>query len=97
MATPVQRKIERLQDKITDLSSLLEDLEDEISELSSASQEPKLDEKLTADIGDGEWTFTKREAVQAFDLLYQIGLDETRRYNLVTVEQIRLAVERILR
>lgn len=97
MTIEVQRKIERLQDKINSVSNALSDLEYEISELNSGGQDIAIDQEMTADVGDGEWTFTKRQAVQAFDLLYQIGLDETARYSIVQIEEIRLAVERILR
>lgn len=97
MTTTVRRKVERLQDKISELSNALSDLEYEVGELLESKQDISLDEQLTADVSGDEWTFTKREAVIAFDLLDQIGLNPRRRYSLVTVEEIRLAVERILR
>lgn len=94
-AQQIKRSIDRIHDKIEDLSSLIGDLDWDFSELAAAKED--------MDIGDdeplsfGEWNFSKRDAGTAFDMLDEIGLNPRRRYSLIQMQEIRLAVERILR
>lgn len=101
MATVEQRQFERLQDKISGLYTAISRLESEVDELNilaDATDKYAGDNvKLSCDTPGYEYDFTKLEAAKAFDLFEQIGMNPARRYSLIEIEEIRLAVERILR
>jgi hypothetical protein len=94
-------KIDQLSNKVGRLWSVIDSLDNDVSDLKEEVKVYGIGEApsafITVETPDKDIEFNHVEAQQGLGLLLQIGLSPVGKYSLVMIEEIRLAVERVLR